>query len=117
MTRHHVGPLAELSETEGARLEIGGQDIAIFRRGDVVFAIGDSCPHMGAALSEGFLDGDCVVCPWHGWTFRLDTGESPFEPDSRVPVYRAVVENGEVYVEVAEAPDPTACPPTGGQGC
>ena len=115
MIRHHVGRLDELSETEGRRLEVGDHEIALFRRGAQVFAIGDSCPHMGASLSEGFLDGNCVVCPWHGWTFDLESGASPFEPDSRIPVYRAVIENGEVYVEVSEAPDPTPCPPSGGQ--
>jgi phenylpropionate dioxygenase-like ring-hydroxylating dioxygenase large terminal subunit len=36
-------------------------------RGDRgLLAAPDSCPHMGARLSDGFVRDGCVVCPWHG---------------------------------------------------
>lgn len=107
--RHRIGPLADLPEDEGFRVDLGPEGIALFRRGDRVFAVGDSCPHMGASLAEGFLDGDAVVCPWHGWVFSLKDGASPFDEEATVPVYRAVVEDGDVYVEVSEAPAPDTC--------
>jgi nitrite reductase/ring-hydroxylating ferredoxin subunit len=30
------------------------------------------CPHEGADLAFGTLEGDAIVCPWHGATFELD---------------------------------------------
>jgi nitrite reductase (NADH) small subunit len=104
--RHRVGSLSEIGEDAGVRLEIGETIVAVFRVGDRIFAVGDQCPHMGASLSEGFLDGKLIVCPWHGWTFDLESGTSPFDDDAIVPVYRVVVEDGEVYVEVDEAASP-----------
>ena len=37
-------------------------------------AIGATCSHYGGPLDEGSLDGDCVVCPWHGSRFRMKDG-------------------------------------------
>ena len=67
--KHRVGPLADLPTGIGFRVEVGGHAIAVFRVDDGVRAIGDSCPHLGASLSEGMVNGKIAVCPWHGWTF------------------------------------------------
>ena len=32
----------------------------------------DRCPHRAAPLSMGTLDGDQVVCPYHGFTYAAD---------------------------------------------
>lgn len=31
------------------------------------YAVDDACPHDGGSLSDGFLDGDRLVCARHGW--------------------------------------------------
>lgn len=31
------------------------------------FVVDDRCPHDGGPLSDGFLDGDQLVCARHGW--------------------------------------------------
>ena len=100
--KHRVGPLSDIGEEQAIRLEIGEAIVAVFRLGNQLYAVGDQCPHMGASLSEGYLDGKMIVCPWHGWTFNLDDGVSPFDDEARVPVYRVFVEDGDVYVEIDE---------------
>ncbi|MCG8589587.1 MAG: Rieske 2Fe-2S domain-containing protein [Proteobacteria bacterium] len=35
------------------------------------------CPHEGADLAQGHLQGDSIVCPWHNLRFSAATGESP----------------------------------------
>lgn len=32
------------------------------------------CPHAMADLSQGQIKDGCIVCPGHGWAFRLDNG-------------------------------------------
>jgi nitrite reductase (NADH) small subunit len=100
--KHRVGPLTDLPDSQGVRVRVGERAIAVFRRGGRIFALGDSCPHMGASLSEGYLDRTSVVCPWHGWAFDLIDGRSPFDDESFAEVYRVSVEEGIVYVLVDE---------------
>jgi len=102
IVKHRVGPMADLPDSEGVRLRVGERTLAVFRRGDRVYALDDACPHMGASLSEGFLDATSVVCPWHGWSFDLSDGRSPFDDEALVGVYRVSVEEGIVYVLVDE---------------
>ncbi|HET9235497.1 MAG TPA: Rieske (2Fe-2S) protein [Candidatus Eisenbacteria bacterium] len=106
-SRHRIGTLSEIPEDEGKRVEFGGLRIAVFRRGERVYAVGDSCPHMGASLSDGYIDGRTVICPWHGWMFDLETGASPFDEDARIPVFRVRVENGDVFLEIEEGSLPS----------
>ena len=50
-----------------------GQNFVLYRdlRGQVV-ALKDQCPHRGAALSLGWVDNNCIRCPYHGWKFQPD---------------------------------------------
>lgn len=110
MIKHRVGPLADLQDNIGVRVEIGDRIIAVFKTGQKVIAVGDTCPHMGASLAEGYLDGNTVICPWHGWVFDVDNGTSPFDEEARVPTYRVTVENGDVFVEIDATADNPGCP-------
>lgn len=54
-----------------ALLKVNGFDVAVFRHGEQVFALKDRCPHSGASLCVGSVDGGYVRCPAHGLRFRL----------------------------------------------
>jgi nitrite reductase/ring-hydroxylating ferredoxin subunit len=41
------------------------------------FEVPDRCPHDGAPISDGFVDGDRLVCARHGWEFDLESGLCP----------------------------------------
>lgn len=45
---------------------IDGEDYVVWRTADGIAVAPDSCPHMGARMSDGFVRDGCVVCPWHG---------------------------------------------------
>ena len=51
-----------------------GRDIALFNVGGALFAIDDSCPHNGASLAGGRLEGTTVACRAHGLRFDLGSG-------------------------------------------
>ena len=47
-----------------------GRPLVLFRRADgTVSALDDRCAHRAAPLSQGTLEDDLVVCPYHGFTY------------------------------------------------
>lgn len=87
------------------------QVIALFRIGEAVHALHDRCPHAGASLSRGYLEGDVVRCRIHHWGFRVVDG---VYVDDDKPCFNARtlpsrVVNGQVEVWVGDgSPDPVS---------
>lgn len=57
-----------------ALVKHGVLDIAVFKQGEQLYALSDSCPHSGASLCVGRVEGGHVKCPAHGLRFRLTDG-------------------------------------------
>jgi 3-phenylpropionate/trans-cinnamate dioxygenase ferredoxin subunit len=49
----------------------------LFNVGGTIRAIENSCPHNGASLASGKLEGNLIQCPAHGLRFDLTTGRMP----------------------------------------
>ena len=109
-------------------LEVNGREVLLANVDGALHAVGDRCPHEGARLSAGRLDGRVVTCPAHGSRFDVTSGrnlsgpvmsdlgldrlppraramarekaaEMARAPIADLPVYRVTVENGRVLVE------------------
>ncbi len=85
-------------------VEVAGKKIAVFHTEDGEFyAIDDHCTHASVPLSDGWLNGACVSCPWHGAEFDLKTGVALSLPATgKVNTFPVVVEQGQIWVEVSE---------------
>jgi vanillate O-demethylase monooxygenase subunit len=65
-----------------------GEPLVLWRGDGVVRAFRDLCIHRGTALSLGRVEGDEIVCAYHGWRFRGDgmcTAIPQLADPSRVP--------------------------------
>jgi nitrite reductase/ring-hydroxylating ferredoxin subunit/uncharacterized membrane protein len=73
-----LGGLDDLPEGEPTKRTIGGVDLLVMRRGRHVDVISNKCSHLSGPLSDGEFTVEagqgCIVCPWHGSTFRLADG-------------------------------------------
>jgi phenylpropionate dioxygenase-like ring-hydroxylating dioxygenase large terminal subunit len=49
-----------------------GERVAIYRAAGKVRAVRDLCIHRGTPLSLGWIDGDTLVCAYHGWGYAPD---------------------------------------------
>jgi NADPH-dependent 2,4-dienoyl-CoA reductase/sulfur reductase-like enzyme/nitrite reductase/ring-hydroxylating ferredoxin subunit len=97
--------LADLQEGAMRSVQVQGKPVLLVRSRDRITAIGATCPHAGANLAEGVLDGDRVICPWHKAAFCVRTGRLLDPPAvDPVPVYRVRQENGRILVDEPEAP-------------
>lgn len=74
---HRLDGAAKSIDAETAKsFPIEGVDILICNVNGSFYAIEDVCTHDGAPLDQGHLEGPCIVCPRHGATFDVKTGEA-----------------------------------------
>ena len=99
MTRTKVLDLAALPDGGVELVVAGGLDVALFRRGDEIFALGNECAHKGGNLCDGRVEGDIVTCPLHGWEFDLRSGVCMTIPGETVPRFAVIVDDGAIYLE------------------
>jgi len=98
-----VAKVGEVVEGQGLSVIVGGLPIAVFLDGGEYYAIEDTCPHQGAPLSDGMVEGKSVTCSWHGWRFSLENGcwlDNP-RSKSRVATYPVRVLNDEIQVAIS----------------
>jgi len=96
----------ELGEGEGKTVTVNGKLIALFKVDGAFHAIDDTCPHMGASLSGGWVENKVVTCPWHAWRFRLTDGAWADNPRIKIGCYAVRVNGDDVEVEVPDPPAP-----------
>lgn len=73
--------------------------LAVYHIRKRFYAIADRCPHAGARLSAGQLDGAILTCPEHGSQFDLETGERRRGPADDSPrQFPLLEEGGELYL-------------------
>jgi nitrite reductase/ring-hydroxylating ferredoxin subunit len=79
-------PRAEVAEVasrlgrgEVAPAQAAGHDVAVARlaSGRLV-VVHDACPHDGGRISDGYVEGEHLVCARHGW--ELDVAAGPAGP-------------------------------------
>ena len=96
-----VARKSELPENDGTYVEVEGNRIALFNLNGEIYAIDNTCTHMGGPLSLGRLEDAEVECPWHGSRFGIKTGEVRMFPAKEdVASYQVRVSGDDVEVEV-----------------
>ena len=103
-----VAVLPETSLMDGklTRVMYQSTPILLVRRGDRLFAMAETCSHFSAPLSEGKLEGDTVVCPYHFSRFALEDGRVLDGPAVHPqPCLEARARNGQIEVRHAQAPN------------
>lgn len=97
---HFICNIADLKESEGKRFYINDADIAVFKIEEEVFVVSNVCPHQQQpVIHEAFVENKCVVCPLHGWTFKLKDGK--LHSGSRgLETYPNKIIDGKIYAKV-----------------
>ena len=96
-----VVALDQLPEGSLQGVTVGGTQIVLLRRGEQVYALADTCSHLGGPLHEGSLSDDCVSCPWHGSRFSMIDGRVVDGPASfPQPALETRIEAGVVEVRL-----------------
>ena len=90
--------IGEIPPGAGRLVDVAGEEIALFNVNGEYYAISDMCPHRGASLTQGFLDGGKVFCPLHCFDFNLKTGECATVPSLSVRTYEVKIAGENIFI-------------------
>jgi phenylpropionate dioxygenase-like ring-hydroxylating dioxygenase large terminal subunit len=108
---HVVAYAPDLQEGKPMAVRLLDEDLVVWRVGGKIHAWRDLCVHRGTRLSLGKIEQDCLICPYHGWTYD-EQGQCiryPAHPE-QVPsaraharVYRACERYNWIWVTLGDA--------------
>ncbi|MCU1296009.1 MAG: Rieske (2Fe-2S) oxidoreductase [Acidobacteriaceae bacterium] len=87
-------------EGEAKEFTCGDKVICVANVNGEITAMDNVCLHRGGPLGQGVIEGNKVVCPWHGWQFDPKTGEATHNPKARLVVYDLEIKDGEVMIRL-----------------
>lgn len=99
--------LDTLKEKTKQRIMLDKTAILLIYKDEHVYAIRDRCPHMGASLEKGDIEGHTITCPKHHARIDFTSGEvvDPAKilifkfPTKDTVVYQTEIKDGKVYIE------------------
>jgi nitrite reductase/ring-hydroxylating ferredoxin subunit len=93
--------LSDVSEDLPFRAEVDGFAYAVFQAGEQYYVTADECTHGPGLMSDGYVDGCEVECPFHQGRFDLRTGVPTTPPcEVALKVWTPVVTDGGVFIDV-----------------
>ncbi len=118
--RYLLGSADEVKAGQLKTFQVNGTSIVVARTDQGYCAVENRCSHLPLPLASGKLEGNVIVCPWHGSRYDMCTGENldwvrgvagltlpnwsrrilalGKQPQS-IRAYQVVEEDGKLYVE------------------
>ncbi|CAD8066794.1 unnamed protein product [Paramecium sonneborni] len=96
-----------LNEGEMREVQVGPKKedaVLVCKVDGQIYCVSNSCPHVGAPLSAGFLVGDKVKCPFHNASFSVKDGVHEEGPMFRgLQTFPVKQENGQLVIRVEKS--------------
>ena len=71
-----LGPTTDFPANAATQFKAEGIPLVVFNIEGAYMAIANVCPHAGLPLAEGELCGKVLTCPFHGYTYNVETGKN-----------------------------------------
>lgn len=118
--RVEVGAAADFEDGDAELVEVGRVEVGVIKVDGEFHALRNQCPHDSGPVCKGRVeprlvgewggsgkrveqhyddDQQIISCPWHGWSFDVETGKHIGDDRYVIPKYDVVVEDGVVYVK------------------
>jgi nitrite reductase/ring-hydroxylating ferredoxin subunit/DMSO/TMAO reductase YedYZ heme-binding membrane subunit len=101
----------EIREHRARIAMVGGERIAVFRYDGKVSCVSNVCQHQNGPLGEGKIVDGCITCPWHGYQYLPDSGQSPPPFTEKIPTFNVRIRDGRVLVHQSPNPPGTRVEP------
>jgi 3-phenylpropionate/trans-cinnamate dioxygenase ferredoxin subunit len=96
--------LDEVPPGKSISITVADKPVGLFNVEGQIYAIDDICPHAGASLGLGHLNGRIVTCAHHGMKIDVVTGCFPASTGFAVASYPVLVVAGKIMVSLVPQP-------------
>jgi glutamate synthase domain-containing protein 2/nitrite reductase/ring-hydroxylating ferredoxin subunit len=102
MTLTPICSLKELHDRKPFHAQVDNLDLVVIKYDNDVSVLYGRCLHRGALLSDGYIEGENLICGLHNWDYRYDTGISAYNNEERLYKFKSYIKDGEVFVDSTE---------------
>lgn len=95
-----VARTSEVPPGKIKKVVVSGREIALYNVSGNYYATTNICPHQGGPLDEGEMDGEAVICPWHGWMFNVTDGTTVMNPRLKIQTYPVQIRGEDIFISV-----------------
>lgn len=107
-----VCTVGEIEENRAKIFTAGNERVAVFKYDGKLSAIHNVCKHQGGPLGEGKIIDGCITCPWHGYQYLPENGQSPPPYTEEVATYELKLIADTIYINPKAFEEGTAVTPT-----
>ena len=100
MKWYHLPGLTLTGEPTIQKVKAGGKNICVIEYNDKLYALGASCPHAGAELSGGWCKDGKIICPFHRYSYDLETGKGSLGQNDYVDAYPIEIRKDGIYIGI-----------------
>lgn len=100
--KYEAGELSDFEDGEIKSFRFKKTSVCVVKHKGEFKAFRNACPHQFVPLADGFLGDDSITCCLHGWKFDLTTGVCEIAPEMPLPIYKVIIEDNKVFVEIEE---------------
>jgi nitrite reductase/ring-hydroxylating ferredoxin subunit len=91
--------LSSVVENTLTEISVAGKRIGLLKKQDRIFAFAGTCPHAGASLCSGWLDGlGRIVCPEHKYRFDPANGRNTSGEGYKLFTYPVEIRDSEIFI-------------------
>ncbi len=95
---YNVGHIDEIPDDCAKTIFLKGENIAVYKYDNKVSAVHNVCKHQLGPLGEGKIIDGCITCPWHGYQYHPENGQSPPPFTEKIKTYNVQLIDNNVYV-------------------
>src|SRR3954466_14062862 len=94
-------PAGSLEENKLTEVTLGAKRIGLLKRNNSIMAFTAACPHAGAPLCDGWIDGlGRIVCPDHKYRFDPVNGRNTTGEGYKLFTYPVEIRGDEIFVGI-----------------
>jgi nitrite reductase (NADH) small subunit len=96
-----VLPVSALPPGATAEVSVGENEYALCNLNGEIHALDNICPCSGGPLGQGVLQGNLLVCPWHGRRYDCRTGVHHFDSNVKVAKFAVRIRDGDILIDAS----------------